>query len=121
MTVGLTSIYYSSYSIFFFISILQRNEFYLLPKEVDIIFLFICRYPIQKLINTYFCFMNLKKIFLINLVVFLSVFSYSQNTVLLNWISTDEHGTKVETFENSTYLQEYNGLPVYQLINKLNS
>ena len=44
--------------------------------------------------------MNLKKIFLLNLVVFLSVFSYSQNTVLLNWISSDDHGTKVETFEN---------------------
>ena len=65
--------------------------------------------------------MNFKKIFLLNLVIFFSVFSYSQNTILLNWINTDEHGTKVETFENSTYLQEYNGLPAYQLINKLNS
>ncbi|MGY8989034.1 MAG: type IX secretion system sortase PorU, long form, partial [Flavobacteriales bacterium] len=65
--------------------------------------------------------MNLKKIFLVNLLIFFSVFSYSQNTILLNWISTDEYGTKLETFENSTYLQEYNGLPAYHLISKLKS
>ena len=65
--------------------------------------------------------MNFKKIFLLNLVVFFSVVSYSQNTIFLNWISTDENGIKVETFENSTYLQDYQGLPSYQRITKLKS
>ena len=65
--------------------------------------------------------MNFKKIYLLNLVIFFSVFSYSQNTVFLNWISTDENGVKVETFENSTYLQDHQGLPSYQRITKLKS
>ncbi len=65
--------------------------------------------------------MNFKKIFLLNLVVFFSIVSYSQNTIFLNWISTDENGVKLETFENSTYLQDHQGLPSYQRMTKLKS
>jgi len=65
--------------------------------------------------------MNLKKILFLNLFTILSIFSFSQNTIFINWISVNEYGKNIETFENAIYLQDYNGLPSFQIINKLTS
>ena len=65
--------------------------------------------------------MNLKKIFFLNIFTTLYIFSFSQNTISIDWITINEYGKQIETFDNAIYLQDYNGLPSFQIINKLKS
>ena len=64
--------------------------------------------------------MNLKKFFSFLFIFFISVTISAQSSFILDWKTTNYLDSEISSFNESVFLSEYNGLPCYQKINRIN-
>lgn len=64
--------------------------------------------------------MNLKKSISFIFIFFTSIFISAQSSVSLDWKNVNYFDSELTSFNESVYLSEYNGLPSYQKIKRLN-